>query len=177
MGTSVIDHANLLNVLHDPRQVPQVAPESVELFRRTLDGNRFGEPDGPILWPGLLGELPTREHVEKCDPGDSGGRHRSPAPPRISRCERPSEQGEIDHIATYPGPHPCGRPVLHQNADSGCDLAHAHGAQQGVVGSDADELGDGPRRRQLREPKTDTEQTQRLRKSSVPLRRSWNPNA
>ena len=152
------------------------APKAIEVFRRTLDDDRLGEANrlvfvAPVFAACFLANLAAAHQVDDGHAGDGSGGHGHPAPPRIRRSERPTEQRQVHDVAADARPHPCGRFVLHQNADSRRDLAHAHGTQQGTVGWNPDQLGDGSRSRELRKPKPDTEPAQRLRMSGLPAPR------
>ena len=115
VGAPVVQHADRFEVGHEPGQVLEIAPESVDLLRRAVDGDRLAHPY-PLpparvpmadVIPGP-GEPLARDDVQDRHPDHRGGGSGEAAMVVSTRAERSAEQRQIHGIAGHPSPRRTG---------------------------------------------------------------------
>ena len=87
---------NRLEMFHEARQVLEVAPETVNLFRRTIDDATRFRVNAVAA---IAGELLGADQIERRNCEHVGCRERNASAFRVRRSQRSAETREIHRVA------------------------------------------------------------------------------
>src|SRR6185369_4581658 len=112
-GTAFADIGDRVEMANETRQVLEVAPEVIDLFKRSVHNARSLRMNSVVV----VGELHGANHVERSDREHIRRCERHSAALCLRSCTGNTETDEIDCVSGNTRPHRFSRILLSKNSD------------------------------------------------------------